>query len=188
MGPPAAASILLAASLLLAGCPRGSKEPEPPRDPAVAAALAKRPDLTKNRVWILGLDGCDPGMVRDLAAAGRLPNFSRLMKEGAFGPLRSQQPMLSPLLWTTVATGKYPTEHGVLDFMVRSRRDPKAQEAVTSRQRQIEALWDIVGRYGRTVGVVGWLASHPAETVNGFAVSERTVAELARRQAPMFFW
>ncbi len=174
MRPPAAAPILLAGSLLLAGCPGGSKEAGPPPDPAVTAALAKRPDLARGRVWILGLDGCDPGLVRDLAAAGRLPNFSRLMKEGAFGPLRSQLPMLSPLLWTTVATGKYPTEHGVLDFMVRSRADPGAQEAVTSRHRRTESIWDVVGRHGRTVGVVGWLASHPAERVNGFAVSERT--------------
>jgi tetratricopeptide (TPR) repeat protein len=173
-----AALLLLAAALPLGGCPGGAPEPQPdpavsPPDPAVVAALAKRPDLAKGKVWVLGLDGCDPGLVRDLAAAGRLPNFQRLMKEGAFGALRSQEPMLSPLLWTTIATGKYPTEHGVLDFMVRSRSDPKAQETVTSRHRQVEALWDIAGRHGRTVGVVGWLASHPAERVNGFAVSER---------------
>jgi tetratricopeptide (TPR) repeat protein len=178
--PPAAPALLLLAAGLLAGCPGsgdgGAAKPGDAGgpDPAVAAALAKRPDLARDRVFLLGLDGCDPLLVRRLADAGKLPNFKRLMEEGAFGPLHSQQPMLSPLLWTTIATGKWPTEHGVLDFMVRSRTDPAAREAVTSRNRQVESIWDIAGRYGRNVGVVGWLASHPAEEVNGFAVSERT--------------
>ena len=110
----------------------------------------------------------------DLVGQGRLPNFKRLMSEGAFGPLRSQEPMLSPLLWTTIATGKWPTEHGVLDFMIADPDDPKKRVTVEGRNRQVEAIWDVVGRYGSKVGVVGWLATHPAEKVNGFAVSDRT--------------
>jgi tetratricopeptide (TPR) repeat protein len=183
--PPAAAALLLLAAGFLAGCPGGGKDAAKPGpgpaatgapglDPAVVVALSKRPDLAKGRVYILGLDGCDPRIVRSLVAKGRLPHFKRLMDEGAFGFLQSQTPMLSPLLWTTVSTGKFPTEHGVLDFLVRSRTDPKGREAVTGRNRQVESMWDIAGRYGRQVGVVGWLASHPAEQVNGFAVSERT--------------
>ncbi len=181
-GPAAAAFALLLASLL-AGCPSGSgagapaappkPEEEPALDPAVSRALARRPDLAKGRVIVLGLDGCDPDLVAEKIAAGKAPNFQRLRDEGAFGPIRSQQPMLSPLLWNTVATGQYPTEHGVLDFMVRAESDPKKRETATSRHRQVEAIWDIAGRYGTQVGVVAWLASHPAEKVNGFMVSER---------------
>ena len=173
---PAAVPAAIGLALLLAGCPGGPPAVGglPPADPAVLAQIARRPDLAKSRVFLLGLDGCDPRIVKDLVEKGGLPNFRRLMDEGAFGPLRSQQPMLSPLLWTTVATGKWPTEHGVLDFMVRSRSDPKQRETVTSRHRQVESIWDIAGRHGKSVGVVGWLASHPAERVNGVAVSERT--------------
>jgi tetratricopeptide (TPR) repeat protein len=191
-GFPRAVLALLLAAALLPGCP--SKEPadagaspagggapakapqeaKPAVDPAVKAALAARPDLAKNRVLVLGLDGCDPVLVKEGVAAGRLPNFKRLIAEGAWGPLQSQQPMLSPLLWTSVATGMFPTEHGVVDFMVGSSQDPEKREAVTSRHRQVDAIWDIAGRYGRPVSVIGWLASHPAEEVNGVAVSERT--------------
>ncbi len=175
-----AATLLLAAAVLSAGCSKTEPAAAPgpggaaKRDPAVEAALARRPDLAKTRVVVLGFDGVDPRMVTDGVKAGRLPNFDRLIKEGAFGPLRTIQPILSPIIWTTVATGKYPTAHGVLDLLVRSDRDPNARVPVTSGQRQVEALWDIAGRYGNSVGLVGWLASHPAERVNGFAVSERT--------------
>ena len=178
-GPAAGAAL----ALLLAACnpsaPDPATGPAPEavpgdRDPAVEAALRARPELARSRVFLLGLDGCDPVLVEDLVRQGRLPNFKRLMAEGAFGPLRSQEPMLSPLLWTTIATGKWPTEHGVLDFMIADPEDPKKRVTVEGRNRQVEAIWDVVGRYGSKVGVVGWLASHPAEKVNGFAVSERT--------------
>jgi len=183
--PAAAAAALVAAGLLLAGCPpsgngNGSPAPgaapsaEAPLDPAVKEALARRPDLAKSRVLVLGMDGLDPDLMRTLVARGKLPNFKRLGEEGTAGPIRTQQPTLSPLLWTSIATGKFPTEHGVLDFMVRDDSDPSKRTTVTSAHRQVEAMWDIAGRYGRTVGLVGWLASHPAEKVNGFAVSERT--------------
>ena len=51
------------------------------------------------------------------AAEGRVPNLARLMREGAWGPLRSREPLLSPLLWTTIATGQRPQDHGILDFV-----------------------------------------------------------------------
>ncbi len=178
------ATLLLALALLMAGCPSGSDDGKGTGaggsadssrlDPVVQAALVRNARLSGNRVIVLGLDGADPDLVKELVAAGRLPHFRRLMEEGAFGPLYSQLPMLSPLLWTTIATGKWPTEHGVLDFLVRDESDPKKRTTVQSRNRQVEALWDIAGRYGRKVALVGWLASHPAERVNGWAVSERT--------------
>ena len=183
--PPARSRFRAAASalaILLAACNPSTPTPAPDpaadavpgnRDPAVEAALKARPDLAKHRVFVLGLDGCDPVLVDDLVRQGRLPNFKRLMAEGAFGPLRSQEPMLSPLLWTTIATGKWPTEHGVLDFMIADPDDPKKRVTVEGRNRQVEAIWDVVGRYGSKVGVIGWLATHPAEKVNGFAVSDR---------------
>jgi hypothetical protein len=70
------------------------------------------------RLVIVGVDGGDWLNLRPLIDAGKLPNFARLVRDGATGPLRSEEPMLSPLLWTTMATGRYPEDHGVLDFTV----------------------------------------------------------------------
>ena len=34
-------------------------------------------------------------------------------------------------------------------------------------------MWNLASQAGRKVGVVGWWATHPAEEVNGFFVSDR---------------
>jgi predicted AlkP superfamily phosphohydrolase/phosphomutase len=42
---------------------------------------------------------------------------------------------------------------------------------VTSTMRQAPAFWNILTRFDRRVGVVGWLVTWPAEPINGFIVS-----------------
>jgi predicted AlkP superfamily phosphohydrolase/phosphomutase len=68
------------------------------------------------RVMVLALDGMDPETVDLLMSEGKLPNFAKLRQEGAYGRLRSSPPLLSPVIWTTVATGKTPDQHGIGHF------------------------------------------------------------------------
>lgn len=125
------------------------------------------------RVLVLGLDGVDPQAVDLLMSEGRLPNFARLRQEGAYGRLRSQKPLLSPILWTTIATGKGPLEHGIGHFVARA---PGSGEEIpaTSRLRQVKALWNIASEAGRRVLTVGWWATWPPEEVHGSVVSDHT--------------
>jgi predicted AlkP superfamily phosphohydrolase/phosphomutase/tetratricopeptide (TPR) repeat protein len=123
------------------------------------------------RVLLIGIDGADLDNLGRLIAAGKLPTFARLEKEGSFGRLRSQEPLMSPIVWTTIATGRPPQDHGVLDF-VEIGADGKPTP-ITSTRRRVLALWNIATDYGRRVGFVGWYASYPAEKVNGFEVSDR---------------
>ncbi len=94
------------------------------------------------------------------------------MAEGSSGRLQSYLPILSPLLWTTAATGVGPEVHRVLDFQ---EVDPKSGEKVpiSGRSRAVPAVWNLASAAGRRVGVVGWWATHPAEAVTGFFVSDR---------------
>jgi Flp pilus assembly protein TadD len=125
----------------------------------------------RSRVVVLGLDGVDPDVVTRLIAEGGLPNLRRMREEGAFGRLRSQRPMLSPILWTTIATGKPAAEHGIGHFVARNPRTGK-QLPVTSQMRRVPALWNLVSGAGRRVAVVGWWATWPAEVVDGTIVSD----------------
>ncbi len=68
------------------------------------------------RVILLGLDGLSWNLMKPLLAAGRLPNFARLIRSGACGYLDNGDLSLSPLIWNTVFTGRPPEEHGVLGF------------------------------------------------------------------------
>jgi predicted AlkP superfamily phosphohydrolase/phosphomutase/tetratricopeptide (TPR) repeat protein len=123
------------------------------------------------RVLLIGIDGADLQIIDRLIVEGKLPTFQRLEREGAFGPLRSQEPLLSPIVWTTIATGRRPEDHGVLDF-VEIGADGRPTP-ITSARRRVPALWNIASEFGKTSGFVGWYASYPAERVKGFEVSDR---------------
>ena len=133
---------------------------------------ACRRDRSASRLMVLGLDGLDPEIVATLGAAGRLPNLSRMRRDGASGSLRVDPPLLSPVIWTTIATGLPPERHGIGHFTARL---PDGSEVpVTSSLRRTQAVWNIFSGLGRSVAVVGWWATWPAETVNGTMVSDRT--------------
>lgn len=77
---------------------------------------------------------------------------------------------LSPVVWTSVATGRTPEDHGITSFttdLPNGQRIP-----VTSSQRKARAIWEIASRRGVSVGVVGWWASWPAEEVDGYDVTD----------------
>ena len=136
-----------------------------------AASRAKRSaGLARPVIWI-GLDGLDWELVDRLAAQGGMPNWKRLASEGYAAKLASQLPLLSPILWTTQATGVTPDVHRVLDFQevdpVSGRKVP-----ISGNSRAVPAVWNLASAAGRKVGVVGWWASHPAEEVDGFFVSD----------------
>ena len=124
------------------------------------------------RLIIVGVDGGDWMNLRPLIDAGKLPNFAKLVHDGATGPLRSEEPMLSPLLWTTMATGRLPEQHGVLNF---TAVDPKtgARAPVSRHNRKVDAFWNMLGDYNHTVDIVGWLATDPAETVDGVMITDK---------------
>ena len=138
---------------------------------AVAALSACRARPAAPRVLLIGVDGADMGIVDRLIGEGRLPTFARLKKEGSFGRLRSIEPLLSPIVWTTIATGRKPEDHGIFDF-IEIGKDGQPTP-ITSVRRRVPALWNIAGEFGRTSGFVGWYASFPAEKVSGFEVSDR---------------
>lgn len=100
-----------------------------------------------------------------------MPNWTLLTAEGYSAPLTAFVPILSPVIWTTVATGVGPDVHRVLDFQ---EVDPKTGQKVpiSGLSRAVPAVWNLASAAGRKVGVVGWWASHPAEEVEGFFVSD----------------
>ena len=128
---------------------------------------------TPHRVVVLGLDGLDPRVIDLLMSEGRLPNFARLRSEGGYGRLRSQRPLLSPVIWTTIVTGKPPDEHGIGHFVAIDQSTGEEVPA-TSDMRRVKALWNIASERDRRVSVVGWWATWPPEAVDGTLVSDHT--------------
>ncbi len=156
-------ALVLAAALPAAGAPAKKASPAP---------AAKRA-----RVVLVGWDGADWKFLDPLLAAGRLPNLAALIAKGRTWDLATYQPMASPLIWTTIATGRTPVDHGVTDFQ---ELDPKSgtRLPISGRSRRVPAIWNLASAKGLVVGVVGWWATWPAEKVNGFLVSDRAAPVL----------
>lgn len=144
--------------------------------PLQRLVLTTRPSGVK--VLIVGIDGATFSVMKPLLAQDALPNFRKLIENGAHGVLRSENPMASPALWTTIATGRPRKDHGIEGFVVFGASEkPRRGVLVGSADRKTLALWNIVGPFARDAGFLGWWASWPAEPVNGWVVSDRFTRE-----------
>lgn len=124
-----------------------------------------------NKIILIGIDGADKNEIDKLISLGELPNISRLIKNGAYGNLQSLKPLLSPLIWTSIATGKVPLKHGVTDFLAVDKKTEK-EIPVSSNLRKVKALWNIFSENDKTAGIIGWLVTWPAEKINGYIISD----------------
>ena len=86
------------------------------------------------RVIFLGLDGLDPRLTERFMAEGKLPHLQELQRLGSFRRLRTTFPSLSPVAWSTFATGVSPAKHNIFDFLNRSLHS-YAPELSSSRVR-----------------------------------------------------
>jgi len=138
---------------------------------AVLAQLAACRAEGPGRVFVLGLDGADPQTIDLLMSENKLPNFAKIRREGAYAPLLSRRPLLSPVIWTTIATGQTPDRHRIGHFVAVNPVTGE-QLPVTSQMRKAPALWNMLTARDRSVDVVGWWATWPAERVKGSIVSD----------------
>ena len=122
------------------------------------------------RLLVIGWDAADWILINRLFAAERLPNLRRLVSSGSRADLGTLEPKLSPLLWTSIATGKTADKHGILNF-VEPRPDGSGLQVSSSTTRRTKALWNILSQNGLATNVVGWYASHPAEPIRGSVIS-----------------
>lgn len=122
-------------------------------------------------VWLVGIDGATWDLILPMVERGELPTFRRLLEVGVHAPLLSEEPMVSPALWTTIATGMPRCVHGVVNFVVKV---PSRYRTVSvgPPDRLSPALWELVGAAGGRSVVIGWNGSFPAEEVPGVYVSE----------------
>ncbi len=129
------------------------------------------PGALTQRVLLIGWDAADWKHINPLLARGWLPNLQRLLERGAAGNLATLTPILSPMLWNSIATGKRPHKHGILGF-IEPAPDGQGVRPYASTSRRCKALWNIVSQVGRSASVIAWFCGHPAEPINGLCVTE----------------
>lgn len=126
----------------------------------------------KKKVLLIGWDAADWKIMGPLLAKGQMPALKKLINKGVYGNMGTMNPPYSPMLWSTVATGKTPDKHGVLGF-IELLPNMKGIRPVTVNSRKSKAIWNILHHKGYKSNVVGWWPSHPAEPINGVVVTDK---------------
>ncbi|MFH1742763.1 MAG: alkaline phosphatase family protein, partial [bacterium] len=107
---------------------------------------------------IVGLDGATWDIMDPMMESGELPHLAELCKTGALGPLESLSPIRSPLIWTSIATGRYPEDHGITGYY-------ETRSDLTSSR-----LWDVAHARGKRVGLFRWLITWPPDRQFEFTI------------------
>lgn len=126
--------------------------------------------MKKQKLLLIGWDAADWNAINPLMDAGLMPNLEKLVNEGVMGNLATLDPPLSPMLWTSIGTGKRPYKHGIWGFS-EPRPDGKGIRPILNTSRKCKALWNILTQENYKTHVIGWWPSHPAEPINGIAIS-----------------
>jgi tetratricopeptide (TPR) repeat protein len=123
------------------------------------------------KVLLIGWDAADWKVINPLLDQGLMPTLDDFINHGVMGNLATLRPILSPMLWNSIGTGKRANKHGIHGFM-----EPDTQNGgirpVSSTSRKVKAIWNILTQRGFKTHVLGWFAGHPAEPINGISVSD----------------
>jgi predicted AlkP superfamily phosphohydrolase/phosphomutase len=120
-----------------------------------------------NRVMLIGWSGADWSMIHPLLDAGELPALERLINEGSIGRIMSLQPGVTPMVWSSIATGMRPERHGVTGYL---RRNGEGILPTSAADRTVAPFWSVSSAVGLKTHVVNW-PTYPAEPINGVFIS-----------------
>ncbi len=157
------------------------------------------------KLIFLGLDGLDPELTEMWMAEGKLPNLSRLREQGSYQRLRTTCPALSPVAWSTFATGVNPAKHNIFDFLNRDLRSyaPELSSAKVRPSRRVfrigkfeiplerprvemrrksEPFWKILDRHGIASTILRVPVTFPPDDFGGRLLSAMSTPDLRGSQ------
>jgi hypothetical protein len=120
------------------------------------------------KVVLLGVDGASWSVIDPLLAEGALPNFAALAAAGVHAELETVEPVNSPTVWTSIATGRSPSVHGITNFLQ------------TALDRKVPTVFERLAAAGRRVGLYDYLVTWPPTALpKGFVIPGWTQRDAA---------
>ena len=126
----------------------------------LSACFQERSEAGRAPVFVFGIDGATWKILEPMIKAGELPNLAQHYDSGMRGVLRSRAPAISPVSWTTIFTGRLPSQHGV-----------ESWKTSQSTHRRVKALWNISSDAGLSTNVFNVPSTWPPERINGVMMS-----------------
>ncbi len=165
------------------------------------------------RMIVIGLDGFDPGLAQRFAAQGLMPNFQALAEQGCFHTLATACPSISPVAWSSYATGVDASRHNIYDFLTRDpcnylpvlsssdirtlprtlnlglARIPFGRRAVYRLLQKSQPFWKLLGARGVWSSIIRVPITFPPEKFkNGTLLSGMCVPDLQGTQGSFSFY
>lgn len=126
------------------------------------------------RLVVIGLDALDPFYLQKWVDKGYLPTFEKLIENGVLGKLESTIPPVTFPAWPAMFTGKNPGKLGIFDFFdIQKVGEGYTFKPFSPTRWRDSYIWDILGAFGRKVGVINFPELLKCYEVNGFMVNCR---------------
>lgn len=161
-----------------------------------------RANDTGKRVFVFGFDGATWQVLDELIAAGRMPNLAAIAARGRTFDLETIRPTFSPIIWTSVATGKTRFQHGIHDvvqsalpggvtlprsiertafltktagvvFRLLDARHLLRLTSYRSSEIRATSVFEAASEAGLPTTQIEWYVSWPARQLSGVNVSDR---------------
>jgi len=164
------------------------------------------------KVNVVGYDGMDYNLLREfMQNTEDFPHFNRLARTGTFAPLLSTEPPVSPVAWSSFATGVNPGKHNIFDFLATNRRNympelscseilpPKRTLKIgkyviplskprIELKRKSKTFWELAGKKGLFSSVLRVPYTFPPEKIYGVMLSGLGTPDLRGSQGSSTFF
>jgi len=164
-----------------------------------------------NKLVIVGLDGLEPSLVDKYMSEGKLPNFSKIKKEGTYRRLQTTTPSISPVAWSSFMTGTNPSKHNIFDFLSRDPNNylPDLSSARIGKPKRVFSFgkyniplskpeirglrksipfWKILGNKGIFSTILRVPITFPPEKFSGHLLSGMCAPDLKGSQGTFSFY
>jgi len=125
------------------------------------------------KVMILGLDAPIVPRLYKYAKEGKLPALAKVINNGVWAKNGLvPHPTITPPNWVAIATGAWPSTHGITDFNVHVPGDPlnRAHSGFYSGEVKAEFVWDAIARAGKKSLVVNYPGTWPPTMKDGYQI------------------
>ena len=113
------------------------------------------PEEAVPKLVLIGVDGGSWNVAGPMLDAGELPHLAAIRDRGLWGDLETVEPVISPTVWTSIATGRRPEAHGVTSFFA------------GRREVRVPTVWERLAAAGLKVGLYDYLITWPPRELPG---------------------